>query len=242
MSLTKEFDLPITLERLAFGVRFEPQYRIGDRIGSIVDDILRRKGTPYGPTVFPFSESGQLSHRLLHPETGDRLTITQQDAILETNVHSADRQIIQGHARNFQSFILEPIRRAGIANIIRYGCLFNFGECSQQLAKNPLDVLLPTEPVRARDLALRFSTRLQTEDGHIKAGVNDYRNIIYSLQQDGNGQTSFSLDYQRYYDPCLDSEDWKPSEFSQFINGGLHYVCTVYADWLSHFGVGARAA
>jgi len=63
---------PIKVERVAFGVRFQPHFGILDCVGSVIDRILRSSGSPFGPSTFPLStrEAGG-RHSLLNPQTGD---------------------------------------------------------------------------------------------------------------------------------------------------------------------------
>jgi hypothetical protein len=60
---------PAEIQQLAFGVRYEPQYRVMDRIGTVIDEILRADGTPFGPETFPMTTATPQQYRLLEPET-----------------------------------------------------------------------------------------------------------------------------------------------------------------------------
>jgi hypothetical protein len=72
----------LPINRVVFGVRYQPHYKVSDLKGSIVDEILHAKKTMFDTDVFPLSQTTEDAHLLIHPDTGDQLTISTQDIVL----------------------------------------------------------------------------------------------------------------------------------------------------------------
>lgn len=230
--------MPLPVARITFGIRFGPRWRIRDNIGAIVDSVLRDKGTPFGPGVFTRNESFPDEHRLFNPDTKDILRVSERDVILTKSIESGELDEIQVLVSQFEEYIVEPIREIGkIRDIHRYGILFELAECSHQLKRPLTQHYLPDEPTDhvtgPRDLLLRFSRHLQTVEGHLRKGVNDYRNVIYTLQQDEKGDAHIQVDYQEYFVPPLDGEDWKKKPFTTFAEAGTGYFDNTFSKWLT---------
>jgi hypothetical protein len=47
---------PVTIARVAFGVRYESQFGVLNHVGEVVDYILRTEGSPFDSDVFPNRE------------------------------------------------------------------------------------------------------------------------------------------------------------------------------------------
>lgn len=224
--------LPIS--KTVFGIRFGPLWKIGGVLGAIVDDVLRADDTPFGPLTFPLSEEGPTTHRLFHPKTLDFLTLTERDIVLSMSNKSTLEQVEQ-LADQFATYVLGPIRRhMALRMVSRYGMLLEFANCAEHLKTSLMNQYLG-EDADARDIVLRYSRRLPTEDAQYRKGVNDYRNLIYTLVQDQNNAAAISLDYQLYLDPALDTEDWKRKPFDQFVRHGIAYASGSFESWLKRF-------
>ena len=61
----------LPIEKVAFGVRYTPQYRVRDNMGTLIDHILR--SDQFGPETFPQSEAGPHRHTLRNPDNEGRL-------------------------------------------------------------------------------------------------------------------------------------------------------------------------
>ena len=149
---------PSEIQRFVFGVRYEPQHKLLDRFGTVIDEILRADGTPFGPDTFPVSGADALQYRLLNTETNSSLLINAQDTILQMPVMTRDGSRVNDWARDFEEYVLGPLRRTGgVKNIARYGVLLNFKEQEAALLKNPpvARYLSPDYP-KANSLFLAF--------------------------------------------------------------------------------------
>ncbi len=81
---------PLVIDKVALGVRFEPQFQVIDRVGELVDKILREAGTPFGPKTFPVVRSNPTERVLANEETNDYIRLNTRDAILEMSVACRD--------------------------------------------------------------------------------------------------------------------------------------------------------
>jgi hypothetical protein len=228
---------PVQLSRVAFGVRYEPQWRIIDSIGEVIDTVLRTDGTPFGPEVFPTSQSESSGHVLLNGETHNVLRIDQQEVVLEWTFDTRNLDEVSELAAQFQKLVIEPLRdEAGLANIVRYGMLFRPER--QTSPKNPpLQKYLSSEFAAASltSLAMRFTRRIASEEAMWRKGVEDYRNLIYTAEESEKGEVQLTLDYQEIFKPMLDGDDWGKHPFTRFVTQALQYFEQDGAKWLKQF-------
>jgi hypothetical protein len=219
------------ISKVVFGLRFGPLYQLGDALGAIVDDILRAPGTPFGPLVFPLSQKGLTTHVLHHNSRGDSLSITERDIVL-TMAGSETLEQVDRLGEQFNAFVLGAVKRHMTMRMVsRYGMILELADVRSELRTSLMREYLGDDS-DAHDISLRYSRRLQTEEAHFRKGVNDFRNLIFTLQQDQESAL-ISLDYQLYLDPALDSEDWKKKPFDQFVRSGTSYASSSFDAWLS---------
>lgn len=225
---------PIKVERIAFGVRFQPHFEIIDHAGEIVDRILRSSGSPFGPSFFPISERDPGEHRLFNPETMDRLRLNQSDAILEMKVDTRKTSDIETLGKHFSTFILERLRQVmHLSDINRYGVLFRLEECHSALQETPIEHFIQRDFRDARSLSLRFTKRLPVLEALAKRGVDDYRNVIYTLKQTEEGEVSIWVDYQEYFKPELDAKEFAQKPYEDFVSRGIEYLLGDFQNWLN---------
>jgi hypothetical protein len=235
---------PAEIQQLAFGVRYEPQLKLIDKIGEVFDEILRADGTPFGPETFPLTDANPLQHRLVNTETDSWLLINSQDTILQLLVKTRNESKVDEWARDFQEYVLRPLRKiGGIKNISRYGVLLHFKEEKATSLKNPpVKRYFSPEFPNVNSLAMRFSRRLPVEEALGKKRVDDFRNAIYSVEQSESGQVLVSIDYQEYFQPMLDAGEWDDRPFPAFVDRGTDYVGGEFQRWFEKFAVVAEVA
>ncbi len=90
------------ISQLVCGIRFEPQYSVLDRIGTVVDFILRSPGTPFGPNVFPLNTIGGVSHTLHNKDHTASINITNQELILNLPLDTASLDQVRETIASFQ--------------------------------------------------------------------------------------------------------------------------------------------
>jgi hypothetical protein len=222
-----------SIERAIFGVRYQPRYEILDRVGSVMDRILRDPGTPFGPETFPYSNRDAGEHALINDKTHDSLRISSSDAILDIRVDTQTVGRLQGLSEQFSEHVLASLRDlARLRDIARYGMLLKLSECSDLLAESPVRHFLSRDFDEARSLSLRFTRRLPVEEALAKRAVDDYRNVIYTVKQNDDAQVFIWIDYQEYFNPQLTADEWRDRPFSRFVNRGLDYFLGEFQNWM----------
>jgi len=227
------------LHRIAFGVRYEPQLKLLDRIGTVMDEVLKQDDTPFGPERFPVSEILPMQFRLLNTDDGSELLINAQDTILQMPLETRDASRVNDLGREFDEYVLQVLRRTGgVKNIVRYGMLFHFKEIKAATLENsPLSRYLSSDFPNANTLFMHFSRRLAADEALAKKRVDDFRNVNYSINQSERDMVRFSIDYQNYFQPMLDASEWDGRPFSDFVDRGTEYVETECQRWLKTFAV-----
>jgi hypothetical protein len=224
---------PIPVEQIAFGIRFQPRYEVVDHVGTVIDRILRSTGTPFGPEVFPYSEREAGQHRLINPTTGDQLTLTHSDAVLEMKVDSRKTSDIELLADGYATFVLDGLLEVvKLRDIVRYGVLFKLQECRSAVRETPVEHFLQRDFQDAHSMSLRFTRRLGVEEALIRKGVNDFRNIIYTVKQNEEGEVKIWVDYQEIFEPELDAKEWAQKPFKKFVGRGIDYFLGPFQEWL----------
>ena len=241
--ISKNWIYPATITQLAFGLRYQSHYKVSDLSGTVLDQILRAKGTPFGGDLFPLTQKQMYEHFLLNPDTDALLRLAPQDTLLRLPLTTQDVGIVQNAANDFQLFILNPLQKiTDLENITRFGFLLQLDCKDSDLSPSPIKSYVPGEFPDANSLNMRFTKRLKTEDGLLKQRINDYRYVIYTIEESEKGAIRLSLDYQYYFTPPLDSQDWKSKLFTDFVNQGLLYFQKEFTPWLRKHGRFREAA
>lgn len=223
----------VPIERVAFGIRYAPQYRVRDTLGVIIDAILR--SDPFNPDVFPESQVEPSQHTLLNPTNGDRLTITQADALLDITLKTSELAKVSGVAKHFNTIVVKELKHfCNIGGAFRFGLLMRFAELPSDAyecpAKKYADEAISSHP--AKKLSLQSSYTLPTQEGFTKRGVEDYRSVIYTMNQEEPDRFSIAVDYQHYFDPLLSAQDWSAPLYERFVDGALAYHQSTVSKWV----------
>ena len=235
--------VPIPIEGIAFGVRYQPRYEVMDRVGAIVDQTLRSSGTPFGSKTFPLIRREPGEHVLFNPETGNELRLTESDAILQMKIDTRKTSDIETLAGHYTMFILDTLRDvSSLKSIIRYGVLFRLQECRASLQETPAEHFIQPDFHDARSLSLRFTRRLPVMEALARKKVNDYRNIIYTVKQTEEGEVRIWVDYQEYFNPELNDKEWLQKPFTDFVGRGVEYFLSEFQNWLKKLTKKAEAA
>jgi hypothetical protein len=112
---------------------------------------------------------------------------------------------------------------ARIENIVRYGCLCGYVTSIHDLKKQ-LSPLFLGEFGQVSDFMIRFAKRLPVEEAYIKKGVSDYHRMIFTINQDINGKINISLDFQRIFEPPLESSAFEKYPITKFVNDALYNI------------------
>jgi len=227
---------PAKVSQIAFGIRYQSHYTISDFSGSILDRVLHANRTPFGSDIFPVTQKDLFEHHLVHPANESLLRLGPQDTLLRLPIDTNDVEVVQSAAEDFENFILEPIREiTNLGNILRYGFVLQLDCKTSDLLDSPINLYVPKEFSGANNLVMRFTKRLPAEEGLFKERVEDYRNVIYTIEESDKGAVRLSLDFQLYFKPALTAEDWKTRSFPKFVDQGLKHFQKEFKPWFQQF-------
>lgn len=225
---------PVTINHVVFGVRYEPKFELIDHLGGIVDQILRAPDTPFGPKVFPNVDSNPNERRLINRENGDSLRLNSQDTILEFDIKSRDTRAVMTLSEAFETFVLRPMRKAGLlTGIGRYGMIVALTDAQKALKLRPIAKHLGAEFSNTNTLQMRFTRRLAVDEALTKNRVDDVHNVIYMITEHEAGQVEIAIDFQRIFKPRLDAGEMDDRRFSKFVVTGLDFIIEEFGKWLS---------
>lgn len=219
---------------MAMGIRFRANFSVEDQIGKMVDYLLYSRNAFFNPTVFPVVKSGVGNKMLYNEETKDSLRIDNSNIILEINYDNtftaADNHVLQ---QKFKADVIDGIMRVfNIKEIIRIGYIQRYIFKMEELATRFVNKTIGKTLGGINDINLSFSKRLPVAEALIKKDVNDYDNAIFNVIKKANLDEIFmSIDYQRYYDPFLESSD--QIEFDKFISKANGFKQKEFIGWLN---------
>lgn len=223
---------------IAIGIRFRPNFSVEDRVGSIVDSILYSENSFFNPKLFSKVEIIPKGRSLINDETGDVLTITNSDVILQLTISDSikitDIQEINHHFE--ESIIQDVLRKNNIVQINRVGYIHNYLFKNKKFAHSVVNKLTGIFLPDVNDFKIRFSKKMPLPESLSQQKVNNYSNAIYNIvKKPDTDEIFFSLDFQRYFDPLL--SHIKDLPFSKFIESVNSYNLSVFAKWLNdNFG------
>ena len=223
--------IPVPVTEVAMGIRYEPQWAVSDRKGTVIDRILRAGGTPFGPSVFPRIVTSDDSFVLQNTDTGDNLQVSAGDIILRMETANGLENVPE-LARRFNRFAVAPLRElAKVKHANRFGILFTLDECSAALSESPVRHFLQHDFDNARSISLRFTRRLGVLEAIAKQRVDDYRNVIYTVGENEDGAVKIAVDYQEYFNPALNDKEWEAPKFERFIGEAITYFNSEFTNW-----------
>lgn len=219
---------------IVIGIRFRANFSIEDQIGQMVDHLLYSKNAFFNPNIFPKVRSGVGTKILCNETTGDSLRIDNSNVILEVTYggtfNPGDTTTLQ---QQFNAEVINGIMRIfKIKEIVRVGHVKRYVFRIEHLAKRFVDKTIGQTLGGINDINLSFSKRLPVVGALVKEGVNDYDNAIFNVIKKADVNEIFmSIDYQRYFEPFLESSSHVP--FDDFIAHAAGFTQKQYLPWLN---------
>ncbi len=230
------------LEGIAIGVRFRPNFSIEDKFGEIIDTILYSKDAFFDPRVFPQTRGAVGKKILCNEVTNNNLLIDSSNFIIEIYFNEAkggfkktDLNLV---IKNFKEQILFGVmKQFKICEVVRIGYIKRYLLKTEEYIKAISERTVSNPMGTIKDVDLRFSYSLPTEEALLRKKINDYDNVIFNIIKSANQKEAFlSLDYQRIYSPFLPSTSG--IEFDEFIKRAEDFNSKKYLPWLNQsYGV-----
>jgi hypothetical protein len=219
---------------IVLGVRFRANFSIEDQLGRILDDILYKKGSSFGPKIFPNAMPGIGGRQLLNHETGDTLTIDNSNFILELNVSpSISIQEMPGFIAAYDEEIVRGIMKSyHIREIARLGYVRRYLFTVADLSHRFVNKTIGSSLEGVNDINLSFSKKIPTDAAISQRDVDDYHNVIFNvIKRSDKDEMFMSIDYQKVFVPFLPSVN--EIQFTPFIQGADRFNQEKYLPWLN---------
>lgn len=231
---------------ISIGMRFGPSFSLCDESGSIVDYLLYTEGSYFNKEMFPRVSLNPFQVRVENPETGDYLSISQQDIVLNCNFSDTIVEIDQNMApiirmedisdinENFQIF-LDFLKELSIDRIKRLGYINRYVFDIPDLTNHVLKSLTSQSEDMVRDIHTRFSKKYPVPESMVKRDINNYHNVIYTVEKKiESDDLEVSIDYQEMYEPNL--EETSKIDIKKFLEKMERYNLETFPRWLAKVG------
>jgi hypothetical protein len=211
-----ESAMNISLSSAAFGIRYTNHYSIEDKFGRILDRILK---TPnWGAERFPLTAEGLGFRALKNDDRQEQITISSTDTVYKGPLGNIEEASKRG--TEFAEHVWRAVcDSAGKPAAVRYGCVIYFDLPSHW---RPIQTLLSEQDRETSELDLRFGYRLPLEAAMASSQINDYRHVIWQVTS-REGRAKASVDFQRVFDPPLESSTKNYIAFTTFLRDALAY-------------------
>ncbi|MBR2297615.1 MAG: hypothetical protein IKA45_01880 [Bacteroidales bacterium] len=208
------------LTKFAFGIRFCKGFHVEDQFGAIVDEILYSKDSKFNEKLFPELQRANGARRLINTNQNCHLTISSTDIILEYQVKYDFKKEFEEFLTEFEDRILKKVFKAyKINNILRFGFIVG-AELSEEdeLLKSISQVIHTNyEEVPNDSISLRFNIVQKKPLKIGKEVTQDFDNTIITYDKEKkDSKLIFAVDYQKFFNPSLDSIDDAPINYASF--------------------------
>jgi hypothetical protein len=229
-------DLKNKIIGISLGIRFVRTFRISDISGDIIDNILHCDKSPFDINYFPkIKENSSREKFLFNDEAKDYIRINTDDLILSISINNNfDKKInfIKNSVLPYYKDVL--FKKYKIENIKRIGIIFHHKLDEVEKLNGLVKNLTSGKVSEVNNINLSFSKKLSTTEGLTQKGVNNFKNTIYTLEQQEK-DIFFNFDYQCYYEPAL--QDLRDTDIDNIIDNSFKYLeDNVYNNWLNSYG------
>lgn len=198
------------ITNITIGVLYKKSFRIMDRWGTIVDEILKEKPL-FSPEYFPsisshYTMQGQLSN----PDEGHQLIITAENLIYRHVIQDDFDKEYEEFCNRITKYIIPKIIHRNNLDVMRLGVVYTYRLNEQEITKYISRFFKP-EIKGITDF--RFSRKEPTVTGGTISGKNDFINKIYTVGAVDDGDLGITYDYQLFYNPPQECVDDKIGKF-----------------------------
>lgn len=208
------------LTKFAFGIRFCKGFHVEDQLGAIVDEILYSKDSKFNETLFPELQRANGARRLINNNQNCCLTISSTDIIFEYQVKYDFKKEFEEFLTEFEYRILKKIFNSyKINNILRFGFIIGAELCDKDELLKSISQTIHTHYGETPNdsISLRFNI---VQKKPLKIGkeiTQDFDNTIITYDKEKtDSNLIFAVDYQKFFNPSLDTIDDAPVGYATF--------------------------
>jgi len=211
------------LTGFALGIRTVRSFKVEDKLGSIVDEILYSKNSKFNEKLFPEVRENYNTKLLFDPIKLNRFKITPQDFIFEYNIEKDFEKDLELYLNSFKSIILDKLfSEFNIKNIQRFGFVVKTELDKNDKFLNEISDKIKEHKGTDDSISLRFNVVTKRPLKLEKIITEDYDNEIITYDRpDAKSKLSFSVDYQKYFKPVLNIIGDATVPFDTFCNNSF---------------------
>lgn len=208
------------LTKFAFGIRFCKGFHVEDQLGAIVDEILYSQDSKFNEKLFPELQRANGARRLINNDQNCYLTISPTDIIFEYQVKNDFKKEFEEFLTEFEYRILKKIFKSyKINNILRFGFIIGAELSDKDELLKSISQTIHThyEETPNDSISLRFNI---VQKKPLKIGkeiTQDFDNTIITYDKEKiDSNLIFAVDYQKFFNPSLDTIDDAPVGYTTF--------------------------
>lgn len=220
--------------KISIGVRYQPNFALQDALGGIVQSIIKEKDSPFNGAFNQVIEESPSRQRIIKAEKSKTyIKVSNTDIVYENffdgDVEENFKMMMEAHV----PYLFEvSIRRHRISEILRAGIIFGFRGDLKESADNVAKEITGGTVTSSDDFVLRFSRRIPDDKALAMKKIEDFKNIIVTLQRpQGSPAFTLDLDFQHYFVPDL--EHPTDFDFIAFFRRAKQHVWTDFKSLLA---------
>lgn len=207
-----------SIDKVIIGIRYERNFGIMDESGKIVDIITKSRKSPFDKGFFTNVGEHLLRARTL--ETADRqssIRLTTDDLVFQyaiTKDFETDYKWVVNSCLPF--FFDEILRPYKVSQYMRLGVIFSHKVTSPDFLEDFVSSLTASTISHPESLVVRFSKKIPYELALAKKEINDYRNVIFTVNKE-NSNLQVDIDIQHYFNPFPEGVEEFNFDYKQFF-------------------------
>lgn len=222
------------LQGFVFGIRVSKSFYLEDKLGAIVDELLYSKDSAFGPSMFPTVQEGNNAKILYNNKTGDKLTLTHSDFIFEYTVQKDFDFEFSKFLDAYKNLITKQIfKNFDVHYISRFGFIIKAElERNDLITGSVYDIIRQNHNGFTPDsYSLRFNVKEKKPIKIKDIVTQDFDNVIVTYdKQNEESPLIFSVDYQKYYRPELNTIGDSKISFEDFCKNRYEKYKKAYCE------------
>ena len=220
------------LHGFVFGIRVSKSFYLEDKLGAIVDELLYTENSAFGPAMFPTVQEGHGTKMLYNNKTGDKLTIAHSDFIFEYTIQKDFDLEFKKFLDAYKSLIIKQIfKKFEIHNIARFGFIIKAElENNDAITTSVFDIIKQNHNGFTPDsYSLRFNVKEKKPLKIKNIVTQDFDNTIVTYDKPNeDSPLMFSMDYQKYFRPELNTISESTISFEEFCKSSYEQYKETY--------------
>ncbi len=203
-----------------FGIRVSKSFYLEDKLGAIVDELLYTKDSAFGPSMFPTVQEGNGAKILYNEKSGDKLTLTHSDFIFEYTIQKDFDLEFKKYLEAYKNLITKQVfKNFDVHNVARFGFIIKAElEKNDSITNSVYEIIKQNHNGFTPDsYSLRFNVKEKKPIKIKEVVTQDFDNTIVTYDKPNeDSPLMFSVDYQKYYRPELNSISESTISFEDF--------------------------